>query len=197
MTWTIEVGVSLSTTNASNCNSYLQQRGWSFDRALDFMKANHVTFINDNVGRVPSDQMPKLQQLARLAGYRFVLCEVSHLGRVAPGETLAVNMKWSNVGVGKLYRQSVLTLYLLDAKGAIVFHQIQKDVDPTRWLPGDVGVAGSLDVPGTVRAGQYTLGVAIVDPTTEKPALHLDIDAPHADRLYRLTGVSVESRDTP
>ena len=176
---------------------YLRQRGWSFDRAVEFMKANHVTFINDNVGRVPVEQMPKLQQLARLAGYRFVLREVFHPVRVAPGKTLAVNMKWSNVGVGKLYRQYVLTLCLLDAKGTIVCHQIQKDVDPTRWLPGDVGVAGSLDVPSTVRAGQYTLGAAIVDPTTEKPALHLAIDAPHVDRLYRLTGVSVESKDNP
>lgn len=32
---------------------YLIGRGWSFDRALDFMAANHVTFINDNVGKVP------------------------------------------------------------------------------------------------------------------------------------------------
>jgi hypothetical protein len=173
---------------------YLQQRGWLFDRALDFMKANHVTFINDNVGRVPSEQMPKLRQLARLAGYRFVLREVSHLGRVAAGTTLTVNMKWSNVGVGKLYRRYLLAIYLLDPKGAVACHQIQTDVDPTGWLPGDVSPTGSLRVPTTVRAGQYTLGVAIVDPTTEKPALHLAIDAPHVDRLYRLTEVSIESR---
>jgi len=34
---------------------------------------NHVTFINDYVGKVPPDQMPKLEQLARRAVYRFVL----------------------------------------------------------------------------------------------------------------------------
>ena len=45
------------------------------------MQANHVTFINDNVGRVPADQMPKLQKLARVAGYRFVLREVSCPGQ--------------------------------------------------------------------------------------------------------------------
>ena len=84
---------------------YLLERGWSFDRALEFMAANHVTFINDNVGKVPPDQMPKLEQLARRAGYRFVLREISHPDSLARGETLTVNMKWSNVGVGKLYRR--------------------------------------------------------------------------------------------
>ncbi len=42
------------------------------------MAANHVTFINDNVGKVPTDQMPKLEQMVRRAGYRFVLREISH-----------------------------------------------------------------------------------------------------------------------
>ncbi len=171
---------------------YLQQRGWSFDRALDFMKASHVTLINDNVGRVPSEQMPKLEQLARLAGYRFVLREVSHPSGAVAGKTLTVKMKWSNVGVGKLYRRYPLVLYLLDAKGVVACHQIQTDVNPTLWLPGDVGATGSLHIPATVRAGRYTLGIAFVDPATEKPALHLAIDAPCANRLYRLTEVSVE-----
>jgi hypothetical protein len=168
---------------------YLQQRGWSFDRALDFMKANHVTFINDNVGRVPAEQMPKLQQLARVAGYRFVLREVSHSGSIARGKPLTVNMKWSNVGVGKLYRRYPLALYLIDPNGTIVYRDIQTQVDPTTWLPGDVKVKASLRVPATVRAGQYTLGAAFVDPMTQKPALHLAIDAPQTDRLYRLTQV--------
>jgi len=61
-----------------------------------------------------------------------------------------------------------------------------------KWLFDAGCLAGSLDVPATVRAGQYTLGVALVDPTTEKPAIHLAIDAPHVERLYRLSEVSVE-----
>ena len=100
-------------------------------------------------------------------------------------------MKWSNVGVGKLYRRYPLVLYLLDAQGAVVCHEMQADVDPTIWLPGDVDVNGSLPVPATVRSGRYTLGIAFVDPATEKPALHLAINAPWADRLYQLTDVSV------
>ena len=43
-------------------------------------------------------------------------------------------------------------------------------------------------------SGHYCSPNATYDPTTERPALHLAIDAPHVDRLYRLTEVSVESR---
>ena len=170
---------------------YLQKRGWSFDRALDFMQANHVTYINDNVGKVPAEQMPKLEKLARLAGYRFVLREVSHPGHAAKGKILNVNMKWSNVGVGKLYRRYPLVLCLLDAQGAVVCHTAQTRVDPSSWLPGDVRVKATLRLPTALAAGSYTLGMALVDPATEKPAIHIASEIPHTERLYRLSQVSV------
>jgi len=171
---------------------YLIERGWSFDRALEFMAANHVTFINDNVGKVPPEQMPKLEQLARRAGYRFVLREISHPDNLARGETLTVNMNWSNVGVGKLYRRYPLVVYLLDAKGATVYQQTQADIDVTSWLPGDWSVGATLRLPASLAAGQYALGLALVDPDSEKPAIRLAIDAPHADRLYQVGAVRVK-----
>jgi hypothetical protein len=136
--------------------------------------------------------MPKLQRLGRLAGYRFVLREVSHPDGVKPGETLNVAMKWSNVGVGKLYRRYPLALYLLDPAGSIACRQVQAEVDSTRWLPGDIAVTGSLQVPATLRAGQYTLGVALIDPATEKPAIRLASDPAQVDRIYRLSDVTVK-----
>jgi hypothetical protein len=171
---------------------YLMRRGWSFDRALEFMAANHVTLINDNVGKVPAEQMPKLERLARLAGYRFVLREVAHSRVARRGETLNIRMKWSNVGVGKLYRRYPLALYLLDSTGAVACREIQGQVDPTRWLPGEFTVAGLLKVPASLSPGRYTLGMALVDPATEKPAIRLASDAAQIDRLYRLTSVNVE-----
>lgn len=101
-------------------------------------------------------------------------------------------MTWANAGVGKLYRRYPLVLYLLDSKGAIICQQTQADVDVTSWLPGDHSVATTLRLPATLQAGQYTLGLALVDPSSEKPAIRLAIDAPHTDRLYRLSAVRVK-----
>jgi hypothetical protein len=171
---------------------YLIGRGWSFDRALDFMAANHVTFINDNVGKVPPEQMPKLERLGRRAGYRFVLREISHPDSISAGETLTVAMKWSNVGVGKLYRRYPLVLYLLDDKDAIICQQTQADVDPTAWLPGDQSVTASLPLPDSITAGQYTLALALADPVNGKPTIRLAIGAPQADRLYHVGPLRVK-----
>jgi hypothetical protein len=82
---------------------YLQSQKWPFDAAVNFMLSNHVTLINDNIGRMPPEAMPQLERLARLAGARFVLRELAHEATVAPSTPLRLQMKWVNVGVGRLH----------------------------------------------------------------------------------------------
>jgi Domain of unknown function (DUF4832)/Beta-galactosidase len=166
-------------------------RGWSFDAAVNFMLANHVTMINDNIGRVPPEAMPQLEKLARLAGYRFVLREVTHPSAVRRGANLSVDMKWANVGVGKLYRPFKLRLMLLDAAGRIACEADAK-ADPRDWLPGDRVVAGTLPIPATLQAGAYTLAVAVVDPSGQRPPLRLAMDAPEQSGRYSVSRVRVE-----
>ncbi|NQT16206.1 MAG: DUF4832 domain-containing protein [Planctomycetes bacterium] len=171
---------------------FLTRREWSFDRAVSFILANHATFINDNLGPVPDEALVKLQELARRSGYRFVLSRVSHEASVSPGGKLAVQMKWSNVGVGKLYRQYPLVVYLVDADGKVACQEEQNGVDPSTWLPGDCEVSGTIQIAKTVRAGTYTLAVALVDRDTRKPAIRLAIDVPHDERLYHISRVRVK-----
>ena len=171
---------------------YLLQRGWSFDRALDFMAANHVTLINDNVGKVPDEQMAKLEQLARRAGYRFVLREISHPDSVYRSQSLAVHMKWSNVGVGKLYRHYPLALYLRDSRGAVVCRQVRGRYRSDSWLPGDGLSPQRCPCLPTSSGPNNTLGLALVDATSQEPAICLAIDAPQSERLYRLSSIRVK-----
>lgn len=171
---------------------FLKRRGWSFDSAVQFILSNHATYINDNLGQVPDEAWPKLQELARRSGYRFVLREVSHAAAVSAGNRLAVRMKWSNVGVGKLHRKHALVLYLLDSEGKIASDHEQTGVDPTTWLPGDRDVSGHIEIPSSLGDGTYTLGVALVDPQTQKPAIRLAIDAPHDGRVHHVSRVTVK-----
>ena len=101
-------------------------------------------------------------------------------------------MKWSNVGVGRLYRQHPLVVYLVDAEGKIACQEQQNGVDPSAWLPGDYDVSGGIQIPKTLPAGTYTLAVALVDRDTRKPAIRLAIDAPHHDRLHHVSRVTVK-----
>jgi len=170
---------------------YLKSRNWPFDAAVNFMLANHVTLINDNVGRVPPEAVPQLEKLARLAGARLVLRELAHERTVKRGAPLALDMKWANVGVGKLYRPYVLRLFLLDAEGRPALTADAR-ADPRDWLPGEHHVAESFQVPPALRAGQYALALALVDPSGQRRPFRLAIDAPEKEGRYTVSQVAVE-----
>ena len=168
---------------------YLQSKQWPLDRAIQFMLDNHVSLINDNIGAVPPDVMPQLTELTRRAGYRFALREVSYSKEVRRGTQLAVRMKWSNVGVARLYSKYGLELSLLDAQGNVVTRSLTA-VDPGNWLPGDMACEGAIAIGAGLQPGVYGIGLALVD-ATGRPAIRLAIEHPHADLRYRVGEVTV------
>jgi hypothetical protein len=170
---------------------YLVSKGWSFDAAVNFMLNNHVTLINDDVGRVPPDAMPQLEKLARLAGARFVLRELAYEKKVSRGGALHLEMKWDNVGAGKLYHPYVLRFSLLDTEGRLCFTSDAK-ADPRQWLPGEYAVVEPLQLPATLKAGEYTLAVALVDPTGQRGPFHLAIDVQQDGDRYPVSRVNLD-----
>ena len=171
--------------------NFLNSKGWSFDAAVDFMLRNHVTMINDNIGRVPAKAMPQLQKLARLAGYRFVLRELALKKSVLRGEVLDVKMKWANVGVGKLYDDFELQLSLRNSVGQTVA-TTTADTDPRKWLPGEYDVAAQIPIPIILPIGEYTLAVALVDKSARRRPLNLAMAAPAKAGWYQVGILSVE-----
>ncbi len=154
------------------------------------MLQNHVTLINDNVGAVPTDAMPRLEQLARLAGARFVLREVAHEDRVSPGDALHLQMKWANTGVGRLYRPYVLRLSLVDSSGKVC-SSVHAKANPCQWLPGEHIVSELFPLPHTLQPGRYTVTVAMRDPEAQRRPFRLAIDAPESDAGYAVGRVTV------
>jgi hypothetical protein len=171
--------------------AYLQSRQWSFDAAVDFMLSNHVTLINDNIGRVPPEAMPQLEKLARLAGARFVLRELAHEKTVKRGAPLMLQMKWANVGVGKLHHPYALRLYLLNAVSQPVLSADAK-ADPRDWLPGEHSLTESVPIPSALEAGDYTVALTLVDPSAQRRPWRLAMDAPENEGRYEISKVKVE-----
>jgi hypothetical protein len=170
--------------------NYLQSRKWSFDAAVNFMLNNHVTLINDNVGRVPPEAMPQLEKIARLAGARFVLRELAHPKTVKSGASLLLQMKWANVGVGKLHHRYVLRFSLLDAEGQPVFTADAKS-NPRDWFPGERDVSESLLLPATLKPGDYALAIEMADATGQRRSFRLAMDAPEKAGRYTLSRVRI------
>ena len=169
---------------------YLQSRKWSFDAAVNFMLSNHVTLINDNLGRVPPEAMAPLAKLARLAGARLVLREVGHESDVKRGATLHLEMSWANVGVGKLNQPYALRCFLLDAQGGVAV-SAEAQGDPRLWLPGDYTVHASLAVPAALAPGAYQVAVGLLDPAGQRRPFLLAIDAPPSEGRYVVGRVRV------
>jgi hypothetical protein len=173
--------------------AYLQSRKWSFDAAINFMLQNHVTLINDNIGKFPPEALPQLQKLARLAGYRFTLREVAHERNVRAGGSLNVHMLWANVGVGKLYRPYSLRLSLLDGSNRAVC-TTDAQADPREWLPGEHPVQTKMNLPTTMKAGTYTLAVSLEYPAGKYPPLKLANELKSQNGKYPVGTVSVGNR---
>ena len=169
---------------------YLQSKGWSVDAAVNFMLNNHVTLINDNVGRVPPEAMARMEKLARLAGARLVLREVAHEREVRRGALLHLETKWANVGAGKLYRQYALRYSLVDLAERTCFVADAK-ADVRQWLPGDHAVSESLEIPATLASGDYDLAVGLVDPAGARRPFLLAINAPERDGRYTVSQIRI------
>ena len=100
-------------------------------------------------------------------------------------------MKWANVGVGKLHRPCALRLFLLDAAGHPVVSADAK-TDPRNWLPGEHSCREVLWIPAALKAGEYTVALALVAPRGQRPGLRLAMDAPENEGRYELSKVKVE-----
>jgi len=171
--------------------AYLQSKNWSFDAAVKFMLANHVTLINDNVGRVPPEAMPPLEKLARLAGARLVLREVQHPKTGIRGGALALKMTWENVGAGKMYHPCVLRIMLVGKEGQMAVTADLKAI-PSEWLPGRYEIEEPVLLPAALEPGEYALTLTMADPAALRRPFRLAIDAPETEGRYTLSRVAVE-----
>ncbi|HEY5911026.1 MAG TPA: DUF4832 domain-containing protein [Verrucomicrobiae bacterium] len=104
---------------------------------------------------------------------------------------LHLQMRWANVGVGKLYRPYTLQFTLTDSSGKVCLKSDGKTA-PGQWLPGEHPIAESLQLPVTIESGEYTLTVGVMDPTGQRQPFRLAIDAPESDGRYSVSRVTVK-----
>ena len=100
-------------------------------------------------------------------------------------------MTWANVGVAKLYRPYRLRLFLTDAAGRDA-GVADSRADPRQWLPGEHHLAESVAVPASLKPGEYSLDLALVDAGGQGRSLKLAIDAPEHEGRYRVSRCKCE-----
>jgi hypothetical protein len=164
----------------------------SFNAGFQFMLDNHVTYINDNLGPIADSIYSRLHTLGEKSGYRFVLKDISHPSTVNPGGSVDVHMTWQNTGVAPIYKSYRIQLFLIDSLQNVIVTK-QLDLDLRTWLPGAHSSGTTMEIPETLNVGKYTIGVAIVDSITKKPAIRFPINAIEKGSIYYVSEVSISA----
>ena len=141
-----------------------------------------------------------IHYLQRIMGYRFSVKSASYTPSVAAGGKLKVKFSWRNTGVAPFYYNWPVEVSLLDKTGKVVASTVTND-DIRKWLPGEsINMTATIKVPEDLANGVYTVAVAILDPDTMKPAIHLAMEGGNKDLRYGLyyttVGFSEFTKDT-
>ena len=159
-----------------------------FDYALDY----HASYLNNKSAPIPDGGLPEVERLLRRLGYRLVLRSLTHPTTMRVGETHTVQMTWANVGVAPPYHDYRVAVRLRAEGGEATAHVT--DATVRGWLPGEHGVTTTIAVTDEIAAGEYSLDVGVVAPTTRAADVPIAIAGRLADGWYSVGRVTVERR---
>lgn len=133
--------------------------------------------------------------LLNTMGYRFVLESIKHETNAMAGSRVTLAMQWTNKGVAPFYFSWPLEFVLAGVNGNVVSstRTAMTSINIRNWLPGKHTEKVVFPIPKNLSSGRYTLLVAIIDPSTGKPGVHLAIEGRRNDGWYRLDEISVVS----
>lgn len=169
-----------------------QARNWlgkNFDLTSKMVRASHFSWIGPYcpaLERKTDDEFRRRSEvLVRMLGYEFRLTEIRTQASITSRATLSVQFRGVNQGVAPFYYAWPLNLCLLDTDGKVV-KTFQTDVDIRKWKPGNFVETENLRI--DVPRGDYQLGIGIIDPWDDKPAIQF------ANRFQQVNGWSILAR---
>ena len=165
------------------------KRGWDVGYILGEALRWHVSTINVKSTAIPPAWRVQFDDLQRRMGYRFALRRVEWNRQVRSGDALGLKSWWVNEGVAPVYRNYVLAFRLSSGQSQSI---LRTSVDVRKWLPGDAVFGDPMYVPADLPAGEYEVGVALLDPVTLQPAIQLGIEGRESDGWYRLGTTQVK-----
>lgn len=156
-----------------------------FEQALKW----HISSFNAKSAPVPEEWVPLVNEWIKRMGYRFVLRRFVYSGPARRNGKLIFESWWENKGVAPCYRQYPLALRL---KNAHETHVLVTRAHIPKWLPGDNIYDDHVIIPGDVTPGNYELQLALVDPRTHEPKIHIAIEGATTDGWYSMGNIAIQ-----
>ncbi len=117
-------------------------------------------------------------------GYRFYPNKLSIPTQIKSGNGFEIIHEWRNTGVGicpnnnkRWYNKYRVAFALIDKKKEVIKEIfIDEQTDPSQWIKGSVNnYLFLVKFSKKLKTGNYTLGLAIIDTTNNKPGIQLAI----------------------
>ena len=178
--------VSLETCGTP---STWKRDGFDVTYILDQALRWHISSLNVKSSPLPSEWKKQFEDFERHMGYRFILRRLEYPAEVRLGTEMPIHMWWLNAGVAPVYKEYRLAVELRSDNDKTV---LQVPADVTKWLPGDAVVDQSLRIPSDLPSGIYQFRIALLDPTTSKPAIALAIRGRQSDGWYDMGSVELK-----
>ncbi len=156
-----------------------------FDRALQY----HTSVFNNKSSIVPEKDWGFVNSFLRKMGYRYVLRRILIPNEIKAGSTCTIETLWENVGAAPIYHPFSL-VYQIKQQDTTIEHSSKTDI--RSWLPGYHLIEEQIQIPDNFSDGTCALRVALLDPSTQKPAIRLAIEGRGADGWYTLCQLSIK-----
>lgn len=156
-----------------------------FEQALKW----HISSFNGKSSPIPEEYLPQVKDFLRRMGYRFVLRKFTYPSSVRRNEKLPFTSWWENKGVAPCYHEFPLVIRLKNDQSETVF---ATSADVRDWLPGDNLYDDAIFIPSDMKAGEYDIQLALVDPITGKPKIKLAIEGKDDEGWYTLGSITVK-----
>ncbi|KAA3384473.1 DUF4832 domain-containing protein, partial [Akkermansia muciniphila] len=157
---------------------------------LQQIKNSHITFIGPNCPAnqpLGGDLQTYFDQALSIMGYRFTLHKTSILPDEINPKKLMITIELENEGVAPIYENWPVQLFLINSGNQII-ETYDLDVSIMNWTPGKHTIQTEISLKKSVN--NLTLGIAILDPATNQPAIRFANDDEIIPFVYKIGNIN-------
>lgn len=173
-----------------SCPLYWHKWGLQLDM-LDFVIEQglkfHCSTISTLGTRIPDEYRERFIEFIKRMGYRFVLRQMRYDRKLKGKKKMNFEMWIENIGVAPVYKD-YYALALRFSQGDKTHVYYSKE-DIRKWLPGDIWISETVNLPQMFSEGEIMIDAAIVRKKTGEPAIKFAIKGMKDDGWYPMDTV--------
>lgn len=164
----------------------LTDEEWSaLSRQICESRLNYAV-LDGGIDSLGDDAVARLREMEPMIGYRMWIRAAEWDSRLRAGIRSKVILNVRNDGVAPLHAAWPVALALFD--GDRMLFSESTELDASMILPGEQEMTTWIDIPNDTQPGDYTLKLAVLDPSTGEPGVYLTMDECDPDTYWTALG---------